>query len=305
MSIKRSVSLLAAVSVSALACGATPTETSASSGEAVKIKPHPICLSAQGGGASTQLIWTGSTGTVDSTVVFYPRAWTSGDYSTYAGVEPGGDVDYIVWVANEDVPGFEAVNYVCSYGVKPMGGAGVEPPPPPPDHRICVALVVPPVDAPCVSDVEEAAFPKGLRASCNTPVWTRQMCDSGFVSLQGLGGNCLDVQNANPMSTVVDDAVCTAGNLAQRFQFNWDGTITNYWGYCLDVLSDDTNAGVLDFTTCNGTAAQVWRRQGAQIVGPAGKCLDVLYGNPNPATRIDLATCNGTPSQDWRITSPL
>ncbi|HUJ58812.1 MAG TPA: ricin-type beta-trefoil lectin domain protein [Kofleriaceae bacterium] len=122
-----------------------------------------------------------------------------------------------------------------------------------------------------------------------------------WVYLQGTGtNNCLDVKNGVPESTVVDNYTCN-GSPSQEFLFNTNGTITNYWGYCLDVLGDNTNVGQLDFTTCNGTAAQQWRLHGTQIVGPAKKCLDVYGNNPTPGQVVDLATCNGTGAQVWNV----
>jgi hypothetical protein len=121
-----------------------------------------------------------------------------------------------------------------------------------------------------------------------------------WFSLQGTGGNCLDVYGANPTSTIVDNGACNGTN-AQLFSFNNDGTITNYWGYCLDVFGNNTSQGKLDFTTCNGTSAQQWQLHGTQVIGPAGKCLDVLGNNPTPGQTVDLASCNGTGAQVWQV----
>jgi Peptidase family C25/Ricin-type beta-trefoil lectin domain len=121
------------------------------------------------------------------------------------------------------------------------------------------------------------------------------------VTLQGLGGNCLDVlnRNANP-GAQVDNFTCN-GTPAQVFALNYNGTITNFAGMCLDVLNGNATNGQLDFFNCNGTPAQQWQQRGAQITGLSGFCLDVQYGNGAPGTTVDLAQCNGTPAQDWYV----
>jgi hypothetical protein len=121
------------------------------------------------------------------------------------------------------------------------------------------------------------------------------------VTIQGLGGNCLDVFGGNPLPGArVDNASCN-GTVAQNFQLNYDGTITNFASYCLDVFGGNAKAGVLDFTTCNGTAAQQWHQAGAQFIGLAGECLDVHFGDSSPGTTVGLAACNGTAAQNWQI----
>jgi hypothetical protein len=118
--------------------------------------------------------------------------------------------------------------------------------------------------------------------------------------LQGLGGNCLDVQFANPNpETPVDNGKCN-GSQAQVFRFV-GSTIRSVWGQCLDVLRGDAAAGALDWTTCNGTASQNWHQVGQQILGLSAKCLDVQFGNSAPGATVDLASCNGTPAQNWQV----
>jgi hypothetical protein len=120
------------------------------------------------------------------------------------------------------------------------------------------------------------------------------------VTLQGLAGHCLDVLSGNAYPGArVDNATCN-GTKAQILHLNADGTLINYWGYCLDVRNADYQAGVLQFTTCNGTAAQQWEQIGDQIVGLAGECLDVLDGNSAPGATVHLTACNGRPRQNWQ-----
>jgi hypothetical protein len=307
MSKIKSLLALAAAAVPAVACSASPGDGVGT--EALRsADTSSQCATAADGSDSVVLVWSPGDGTVDPTVTFHKRsAFSYGPYDTFAAVDSKGNVDYIVWVLGTDEDAFGAANEVCeAIPVFPGSPAPGSPLPDPESmthgKRDCNPEVPPPVSTPCVTVSEASTIGGGTL--CSSPAWTAPMCTSDPVSIQGLGGNCLDVQYANPTSPVVDDYVCGAGNLAESFTFQNDGTIRNYWGYCLDVLYGDAAAGILDFTSCNGTGSQVWTRQGtAQIVGLGGNCLDVLYGNPNPSTTVDLATCNGTGSQNWTFSA--
>ncbi|HZS39220.1 MAG TPA: ricin-type beta-trefoil lectin domain protein [Polyangia bacterium] len=130
---------------------------------------------------------------------------------------------------------------------------------------------------------------------------------SGVVSVQGVGGNCLDVLAANPNpspAVTVDNFTCN-GTRAQVFQFNDDGTITDFWGNCLDVLGANFMQGTVDFSACNGTPAQQWQAAGSAIVGLGGYCLSVVGDNPSPGTIVDLEPCTAAPGQSWSRVKPL
>jgi len=72
-------------------------------------------------------------------------------------------------------------------------------------------------------------------------------------------GNCLDVQGGNFVSgTRVWTYTCT-GNIAQRWQFNGDGTIRPLGKTTLCLATASTvERAVVTVTTCNGSSLQKW-----------------------------------------------
>jgi glucose/arabinose dehydrogenase len=77
------------------------------------------------------------------------------------------------------------------------------------------------------------------------------------------------------------------------------GPITGLAGKCLDVRGGATADGTqIQLYTCNGTAAQIWTRNG-QTLRALNKCLDISGGGTADGTKIQLWTCNGTGAQNW------
>jgi hypothetical protein len=121
------------------------------------------------------------------------------------------------------------------------------------------------------------------------------------VTLQVSNANCLHVRNGSLMPGAQVEAYVCDGDAAETFRMNYDGTITNLAGFCLDVFGGNVNLGVLDFTNCNGTPAQQWQQKGPQIVGLAGRCLGEIGGGLLSGALAQLLPCDSTPAQQWSI----
>ncbi|MET8202914.1 ricin-type beta-trefoil lectin domain protein [Micromonospora taraxaci] len=121
-------------------------------------------------------------------------------------------------------------------------------------------------------------------------------------SITGVGGKCLDVDNAGTADgTKVQ--LWTCNNSAAQL---WSRVGDTYraLGKCLDV----DNAGTADGTkvqlwTCNGTGSQVWQPQsdGSLRNPQSGKVLQAAGGATADGTQIQIGTNTGAAHQKWVV----
>ncbi|RLP90073.1 ricin-type beta-trefoil lectin domain protein [Micromonospora sp. CV4] len=124
----------------------------------------------------------------------------------------------------------------------------------------------------------------------------------GSGRITGVGGKCLDVDNAGTADgTKVQLWTCN-GTGAQ----SWSRVGDTYraLGKCLDV----DNAGTADGTkvqlwTCNGTGSQVWQPQSdGSIRNPqSGKVLEAAGAGTADGTQIQIGTYAGGAHQKWVV----
>jgi hypothetical protein len=131
---------------------------------------------------------------------------------------------------------------------------------------------------------------------------TRAADASGMIV--GLGGRCIDVDNAvfeNRRQIWMWDC---HGGAAQIWTVRDNGTITIGGNYCLDVYWGKTEAQTpIWLFTCNGSAAQQWRYQanGTLLNPNSGRCLDVQWGRAENFVPLWLWDCYGGEAQRWNI----
>ncbi|WP_433533903.1 ricin-type beta-trefoil lectin domain protein [Micromonospora sp. CA-249363] len=125
---------------------------------------------------------------------------------------------------------------------------------------------------------------------------------SGAGSIVGVGGKCLDVDNAGTADGTKVQLWNCNGTGAQSWSRN--GDTYRALGKCLDV----DNAGTADGTkvqlwTCNGTGSQVWQPQSdGSIRNPqSGKVLQAAGGASADGTQIQIGTYAGGAHQKWVI----
>lgn len=79
--------------------------------------------------------------------------------------------------------------------------------------------------------------------------------------------------------------------------------IVGYGNRCLDAASGPFSAAVM--RTCNGSASQVWKFDGGQIInGDASRgpqCLDVFGSADYDGATVGIWTCNGQGNQSWSV----
>src|SRR6201986_5012500 len=116
-----------------------------------------------------------------------------------------------------------------------------------------------------------------------------------------LNGQCLANQNAlNVSGNPLVLANCDA-DPGEEWSTYTDNTV-RVQGGCLDVVSAGTTSGTdVDWYPCNGTNAQVWRRQAnGELVNPnSGLCLTDPGGNTG--ARLDIETCTSATDQQWTL----
>ncbi|MEG8279704.1 PQQ-dependent sugar dehydrogenase [Streptomyces sp. AHA2] len=121
--------------------------------------------------------------------------------------------------------------------------------------------------------------------------------------VRGVGGKCLDVDNAQTADgTKVQLWTCNAST-AQKWTLPTDGTLRAL-GKCLDVSGAATADGTkIQLWTCNGTGAQKWtpHTDGTLRNPQSGKCLDASGGTWNDGTPVHLWTCHTGPNQKWTL----
>ena len=149
-----------------------------------------------------------------------------------------------------------------------------------------------------------------LRAGGNTIAYRYDTGDVGHVNLDsltvggggvaapnrtgtitGIGGKCLDVDNAGTADKTKIQLYTCLGTSAQSW--TREGDTLRALGKCLDVDNGGTADGTkVQLYTCNNSGSQVWQQQanGSLLNPQSGKVLDVAGG----------ATADGTQVQIWQ-----
>jgi hypothetical protein len=147
--------------------------------------------------------------------------------------------------------------------------------------------------------------------SCNsTPaqLWGSDVEPSGSVPVGTIvnfhAGLCISNAGGSPTSagsttapSAAQDEPCT-GYLSQQLSYYPDGSI-RVAGLCLNNTGGNaSNGNVIDFTTCNQTAAQVWGHlDNGEIVNPTtGMCVQ---GSGTAGTGVQLWTCSSATDPTW------
>jgi type 1 glutamine amidotransferase len=121
--------------------------------------------------------------------------------------------------------------------------------------------------------------------------------------VKGVGGKCLDVDNAQTADGTKIQLWTCNGSSAQKWTVSGDGTLKAL-GKCLDVSGGGSADGTrVQLWTCNGTAAQKWAPQADGTVRnpQSGKCLDASGGTWNDGTAVHLWTCHTGANQKWTL----
>ncbi|MFF8809195.1 ricin-type beta-trefoil lectin domain protein [Streptomyces omiyaensis] len=126
---------------------------------------------------------------------------------------------------------------------------------------------------------------------------------AGTGEVKGVGGKCLDVDNAQTADGTKIQLWTCNGTAAQRWTLPGDGTVKAL-GKCLDVSNGGSADGTrVQLWTCNGTAAQQWEpRSDGTVRNPrSAKCLDASGGVWNDGTAVHLWTCHTGANQRWTL----
>ena len=121
--------------------------------------------------------------------------------------------------------------------------------------------------------------------------------------INGPGGLCADVVDADPSSAAAIQLYTCNGSDAQRWSTPGDNTI-RVFGKCLDVAYGGTANGTpAQLFDCNGTAAQSWvtRADGTILNPSSGRCLDDSGGLQKVGDRLQIYDCNNTAAQQFKL----
>ncbi|MDQ0364875.1 family 16 glycoside hydrolase [Catenuloplanes indicus] len=162
-----------------------------------------------------------------------------------------------------------------------------------------------------------------LRAGANAVSYRVDTADTGHVNLDsltvgnasaaatgtgtitGIGGKCLDVDNAGIADgTKVQIYTC---NNSTAQSWTREGDTLRALGKCLDVSNSGTADGTrVQLWTCNNSGAQVWqaRPDGALVNPQSGKVLDVAGGATADGTAVQLWTWSNVAQQRWTHNGP-
>jgi hypothetical protein len=164
-----------------------------------------------------------------------------------------------------------------------------------------------------------------LRAGANTVAYRVDTADTGHVNLDsltvgsgggtaagsgtgtvtGIGGKCLDVDNAS----IADGAkvqIYTCNNSTAQ-SWTREGDTLRALGKCLDIANSGTTDGTrVQLYTCNNSAAQIWRAQanGSLLNPQSGKVLDVAGGSSADGAAVQLWTWSDVAQQRWTHNGP-
>ena len=121
--------------------------------------------------------------------------------------------------------------------------------------------------------------------------------------VNGPGGLCLDIANADPASaTAVQLYGCNQSD-AQRWSTPGNGTIRDF-GKCLDVVNGGTANGTkVQLFDCNGSGSQTWvvQSNGTLKNPQSGRCLDDPNNSQKAGDLPQIYDCNTTAAQQFRI----
>ena len=120
--------------------------------------------------------------------------------------------------------------------------------------------------------------------------------------VNGPGGLCVDVADADPASaTAVQLYTCNQTD-AQRWSVPGDGTL-RVFGKCLDVQSGGIgNRTPIQLFDCNGSGAQTWVNANGSLLNPqSGRCLDDPGGTTTPGVQLQIYDCNSTAAQRYGL----
>ncbi|WP_306216266.1 family 16 glycoside hydrolase [Actinoplanes sp. RD1] len=155
-----------------------------------------------------------------------------------------------------------------------------------------------------------------LQAGGNTVSYRVDSGDSGHVNLDsltlasaaaartgtitGIGGKCLDVDNAS----IADGAKVQLYTCNNSSAQSWtrEGDTLRALGKCLDIDNAGTANGTkVQLWTCNNSAAQVWQAQAnGSLLNPAsGKVLDAAGGASADGTAVQLWEWANVAQQRW------
>ena len=123
-------------------------------------------------------------------------------------------------------------------------------------------------------------------------------------AITGIGGKCVDVDNASTADGAKIQLWTCNNSAAQR----WSrvGTTLRALGKCLDVAGGATANGTkVQLWTCNGSAAQVWQAQAnGSVLNPlSGKVLDAAEASSADGTQIHIWEYVGGANQHWTISA--
>ncbi|MGK5683600.1 family 16 glycoside hydrolase [Actinoplanes sp. URMC 104] len=162
-----------------------------------------------------------------------------------------------------------------------------------------------------------------LRAGGNTVAYSVDTGDIGHVNLDsltvgsasgssagtgtitGIGGKCLDVENANAADRAKVQLHTCNNSSAQSW--TREGDTLRALGKCLDVDNAGTANGTrVQLYTCNNSAAQVWQAQAnGSLLNPAsGKVLDAAGGASADGTAVQIWEWADVAQQRWTHNGP-
>ncbi|MCO1594739.1 ricin-type beta-trefoil lectin domain protein [Micromonospora sp. RHAY321] len=126
----------------------------------------------------------------------------------------------------------------------------------------------------------------------------------GSGTITGVGGKCLDVNNAGTADgTKIQLWTC---NSTSAQSWSRVGDTYRALGKCLDVDNGGTADGTkVQLWTCNGTGSQVWQPQpDGSIRNPqSGKVMQAAGGATADGTQIQIGTYAGGAHQKWVVSA--
>jgi hypothetical protein len=134
----------------------------------------------------------------------------------------------------------------------------------------------------------------------NLTIGTTTASDQHTGTITGIGGKCLDVDNASTADKAkVQLYTC---NKSSAQSWTRTGESLRSLGKCLDIDNAGTANGTkVQLYTCNGSAAQVWQTQanGSLLNPQSGKVLDVAGGASADGTQVQLWEWADVAQQKW------
>ncbi len=121
--------------------------------------------------------------------------------------------------------------------------------------------------------------------------------------LRGLGGKCLDVQNANANPGASVQLWSCHGGSNQQWRLEVDGSLRGIGGLCLAVGSALPGGGAsLSLQSCVSAATHWTMTTEGQLRSPSGLCVDVSDSNTSDGTPIIAWPCRSSAAnQQWTV----